>query len=96
MYDELMNDRNIMAINRKTQVRSIAEVTKAVALADLIKKFEIETRGEIVEFKNIVNDIVGQLRVFAFEVTRMSKTARVEGTLGGRASVHTWQSSQSM
>ncbi|KAI8374565.1 uncharacterized protein BYT42DRAFT_500103 [Radiomyces spectabilis] len=86
-WNELTNNVNIMAANLTTQVRSIAEVTKAVALGDLSKKIDVETRGEILELKNIVNDMVDQLRIFASEVTRVSKEVGTEGKLGGQAVV---------
>ena len=43
---------------------SIAQVTKAVANGDLSKKIEVETRGEILELKNTVNNMVDQLMCF--------------------------------
>ncbi|KAG0744763.1 hypothetical protein G6F57_008025 [Rhizopus arrhizus] len=76
-----------MAANLTTQVRSIAEVTKAVALGDLSKKIEVETRGEIRELKETVNDMVDQLRVFAAEVTRVAREVGTEGKLGGQATI---------
>ncbi|CDH53201.1 gaf sensor hybrid histidine kinase [Lichtheimia corymbifera JMRC:FSU:9682] len=92
---ELTNNVNIMAANLTNQVRSIAEVTKAVALGDLSKKIEVESGGEILELKNIVNNMVDQLRVFASEVTRVSKEVGTEGKLGGQAIVQgvagTWK-----
>ncbi|CAO3643257.1 unnamed protein product [Cunninghamella echinulata] len=84
---DLTDNVNIMAANLTTQVRSIAEVTKAVANGDLSKKIDVETRGEILELKNIVNDMVDQLRVFASEVTRVAKEVGTEGKLGGQALV---------
>jgi HAMP domain-containing protein len=84
---ELTRSVNIMAANLTNQVRSIAEVTKAVALGDLSKKIEVESGGEILELKNIVNDMVDQLRVFASEVTRVAKEVGTEGKLGGQAVV---------
>ncbi|KAI8968356.1 hypothetical protein BDF20DRAFT_964391 [Mycotypha africana] len=84
---ELTDHVNIMAANLTTQVRSIAEVTKAVALGDLSKKIEVETRGEILELKDIVNDMVDQLRIFASEVTRVAREVGTDGKLGGQASV---------
>ncbi|CAO3598673.1 unnamed protein product [Absidia cylindrospora] len=86
-WNELTDNVNIMAANLTTQVRSIAEVTKAVANGDLSKKIDVETQGEILELKNIVNDMVDQLRVFASEVTRVSKEVGTEGMLGGQAVV---------
>ena len=41
-----------------TQVRSIAKVTKAVALGDLSKQIEVDARGEILDLKNTVNGMV--------------------------------------
>jgi HAMP domain-containing protein len=93
---DLTDNVNTMAANLTTQVRSIAQVTKAVALGDLSKKIDVETRGEILELKNIVNDMVDQLRIFASEVTRVSKEVGTEGKLGGQAQVPkvagTWES----
>ncbi|CAO3600414.1 unnamed protein product [Absidia cylindrospora] len=87
-WNELTNNVNIMAANLTSQVRSIAEVTKSVALGDLSKKIEVESGGEILELKNIVNDMVDQLRIFASEVTRVAREVGTEGKLGGQAMVH--------
>ncbi|KAG1155086.1 hypothetical protein G6F36_014426 [Rhizopus arrhizus] len=84
---DLTDNVNIMAANLTNQVRSIAEVTKAVALGDLSKKIEVESGGEILDLKNIVNNMVDQLRIFASEVTRVSKEVGTEGKLGGQAVV---------
>ena len=40
-----------MAMNLTNQVRSIAEVTKAVANGDLKKKIEVDVRGEMLDLK---------------------------------------------
>ncbi|CAO3671648.1 unnamed protein product [Rhizopus stolonifer] len=86
-WKDLTDNVNTMAANLTTQVRSIAEVTKAVALGDLSKKIDVETRGEILDLKITVNDMVSQLRVFAAEVTRVAKEVGTEGKLGGQARV---------
>ncbi|KAG1471432.1 hypothetical protein G6F56_002126 [Rhizopus delemar] len=86
-WKDLTDNVNTMAANLTTQVRSIAKVTKAVALGDLSKKIDIETRGEILDLKNTVNSMVDQLNVFAAEVTRVAKEVGTEGKLGGQASV---------
>ncbi|ORX60235.1 hypothetical protein DM01DRAFT_1299913 [Hesseltinella vesiculosa] len=94
-WKDLTDNVNIMAANLTNQVRSIAEVTKAVALGDLSKKIEVATGGEIAELKDTVNDMVDQLRIFASEVTRVSKEVGTEGKLGGQAVVQgvagTWK-----
>ena len=46
---------NLMAMNLTNQVRSIAEVTKAIAGGDLTKKIQIDVRGEILDLKETVN-----------------------------------------
>ncbi|KAF9578036.1 hypothetical protein BGW38_006394, partial [Lunasporangiospora selenospora] len=83
----LTDNVNTMASNLTTQVRSIAEVTTAVAAGDLSKTIEVEAQGEIFELKKTVNKMVEQLRTFAAEVTRVSREVGTEGKLGGQAHV---------
>jgi osomolarity two-component system sensor histidine kinase NIK1 len=76
-----------MAMNLTNQVRSIAQVTKAVAGGDLTKKIEVDVRGEILELKETVNGMTESLSVFADEVTRVAREVETEGRLGGQARV---------
>lgn len=76
-----------MAMNLTNQVRSIAQVTKAVAGGDLTKKIEVDVRGEILELKETVNGMTESLSVFADEVTRVAREVGTEGRLGGQARV---------
>lgn len=62
-------------MNLTNQVRSIAEVTKAVAGGDLTKKIEVDVRGEMLELKETVNGMTESLSVFADEVTRYACSA---------------------
>src|SRR5262245_15860302 len=84
-----------MAGNLTSQVRNIADVTKAVAAGDLSKKITVDVKGEILELKNTVNTMVDQLRSFAAEVTRVAREVGTEGKLGGQAQVEgvsgTWK-----
>jgi HAMP domain-containing protein/CheY-like chemotaxis protein/GAF domain-containing protein len=86
---------NGMASNLTDQVRNIAEVTTAVAQGDLSKKITVEARGEILELKNTINEMVDQLSSFADEVTRVAREVGTEGKLGGQALVRgvsgTWK-----
>lgn len=66
----LTDNVNLMALNLTTQVRSVAEVTTAVAAGDLSKKITVEAFGEILQLKNTVNAMVDSLRSFSSEVTR--------------------------
>ena len=76
---------NNLAANLTSQVRSIAEVTKAVALGDLSKQIAVDARGEILDLKNTVNGMVVRLRTLAAEVTRVTLEVGSQGKLGGQA-----------
>jgi HAMP domain-containing protein/GAF domain-containing protein len=95
IWKELTDNVNMMASNLTNQVRDIAQVTTAVANGDLSKKITVEVRGEILELKNTINTMVGQLRSFADEVTRVAREVGTEGILGGQAQVRgvsgTWR-----
>ncbi|CDR40488.1 CYFA0S05e01068g1_1 [Cyberlindnera fabianii] len=83
----LSDDLNVMALNLTNQVREIVEVVRGVANGDLSLKINVHAQGEILELQNIINTMVGQLKTFAFEVTRVSRETGVEGRLGGQAVV---------
>ncbi len=91
----LTENVNLMADNLTAQVRSIAEVTTAVARGDLTQKITIETKGEIAQLASTINTMVGQLSSFAAEVTRVAREVGTEGILGGQATVEgvsgTWR-----
>lgn len=76
-----------MAMNLTNQVRSIAEVTKAVASGDLTKRITVDVRGEMLDLKDTVNGMTESLSVFADEVTRVAKEVGTDGKLGGQARV---------
>ncbi|WP_169948017.1 HAMP domain-containing protein [Microbispora sp. H11081] len=86
-WKDLTDSVNAMAGNLTSQVRSIAEVTTAVAKGDLSQKITVDARGEILELKNTVNTMVDQLSSFADEVTRVAREVGTEGQLGGQAQV---------
>jgi HAMP domain-containing protein/signal transduction histidine kinase/DNA-binding response OmpR family regulator len=94
-WRDLTDSVNSMAGNLTSQVRNIADVTKAVAAGDLSKKITVDVKGEILELKNTVNTMVDQLRSFAAEVTRVAREVGTEGKLGGQADVQgvagTWK-----
>src|SRR3989454_4503376 len=94
-WKDLTDSVNFMASNLTSQVRNIADVTKAVAAGDLSKKITVDVKGEILELKNTVNTMVDQLSSFASEVTRMAREVGTEGMLGGQADVRgvagTWK-----
>ncbi|GBE82500.1 hypothetical protein SCP_0408840 [Sparassis crispa] len=83
----LADNVNLMAMNLTNQVRSIAEVTKAIAGGDLMKRITVDVRGEMLDLKVTVNGMTESLSVFADEVTRVAKEVGTEGKLGGQAQV---------
>jgi HAMP domain-containing protein/signal transduction histidine kinase/DNA-binding response OmpR family regulator len=87
VWKDLTESVNSMASNLTSQVRSIAEVTIAVANGDLSKKITVDVRGEILQLKETINTMVDQLRSFASEVTRVAREVGTEGKLGGQALV---------
>ncbi len=86
-WKELTDNVNTLAANLTVQVRSIAQVTTAVAKGDLSKQITIEVKGEMLELKNTINIMVDQLSTFASEVTRVAREVGTEGILGGQAAV---------
>jgi HAMP domain-containing protein/signal transduction histidine kinase/CheY-like chemotaxis protein len=94
-WKDLTDSVNQMTGNLTSQVRNIAEVTKAVASGDLSKTVTIDVKGEILDLKNTINTMVEQLNSFAFEVTRVAREVGTDGKLGGQAEVRgvagTWK-----
>jgi signal transduction histidine kinase/DNA-binding response OmpR family regulator/HAMP domain-containing protein len=94
-WKDLTDSVNFMASNLTSQVRNIADVTKAVQAGDLSKKITVDVKGEILELKNTINTMVDQLSSFAAEVTRVAREVGTEGRLGGQAQVRgvsgTWK-----
>ncbi|AYF77698.1 HAMP domain-containing protein [Nocardia yunnanensis] len=94
-WKDLTESVNVMADNLTAQVRSIAQVTTAVADGDLTQKIRVDARGEILELKETINTMVDQLSSFADEVTRVAREVGTEGNLGGQATVRgasgTWK-----
>ena len=86
-WRELTDAVNSMATNLTDQVRSISQVSTAIAEGDLRKKIKVAARGEIAELKSTINTMVDQLNSFADEVSRVAREVGVEGKLGGQAQV---------
>ncbi|KAH8431730.1 histidine kinase osmosensor [Aspergillus melleus] len=84
-WKDLTNNVNTMAHNLTLQVRSISDVTQAIARGDLSKKIEVHARGEILTLKETINHMVQQLDRFAQELKRVARDVGVEGRMGGQA-----------
>ena len=61
-WKRLTENVNELAGNLTLQVRSIAEVTSAVAAGDLTRSISVEARGEVAELKDNINAMVQSLR----------------------------------
>ncbi len=71
-------------------VRPTSEMQRvigAVADGDLSKKVSADVRGEMLELKNTINDMVDQLNGFVSELTRVAREVGTEGKLGQAAAV---------
>ncbi|MDM8541187.1 methyl-accepting chemotaxis protein [Desulfococcaceae bacterium HSG9] len=86
-WKDLTDNVNMLADNLTNQVRNIADVTTAVAQGDLTKKITVDVKGEILELKDTINNMVDSLNTFGDEVTRLAREVGVEGKLGGKATV---------
>ncbi|MBF8965776.1 HAMP domain-containing protein, partial [Pontibacter sp. FD36] len=87
VWKDLTDNVNTMASNLTTQVRGIAKVATAVAKGDLSQKITVEARGEILDLKENLNQMVDSLNIFGDEVTRVAREVGTEGKLGGQANV---------
>src|SRR5213079_3244528 len=86
-WRDLTENVNVMASNLTDQVRSIAEVSKAVARGDLTQKITVEARGEVAELAETINAMTDTLAIFADQVTMVAREVGTEGKLGGQADV---------
>jgi signal transduction histidine kinase/HAMP domain-containing protein/CheY-like chemotaxis protein len=86
-WRDLTANVNLMAANLTNQVRSISQVTTAIAHGDLSQKITVSARGEVAELTDTINSLTDTLRVFAEQVTRVAREVGTEGKLGGQAEV---------
>ncbi|HEX8795505.1 MAG TPA: HAMP domain-containing protein, partial [Polyangiaceae bacterium] len=72
-WKDLTDNVNGLAANLTAQVRNIAKVTTAVANGDLSQKISVEAKGEALDLKDTINNMVEKLRIFADEVSRVAR-----------------------
>jgi signal transduction histidine kinase/CheY-like chemotaxis protein/HAMP domain-containing protein len=91
----LINGVNLMVANLTEQMRDISKVATGVARGDLSSKITVNVKGEILELKNAINEMVDQLGTVSSEVTRVAREVGTDGKLGGQAKVEnvggTWR-----
>src|SRR6266496_1125625 len=86
-WKDLTDSVNSMAGNLTSQVRGIARVVTAVAEGDLKQRLTLESKGEIAELADTINNMTETLATFADQVTTVAREVGVEGKLGGQANV---------
>ncbi|MDQ4141824.1 MAG: HAMP domain-containing protein, partial [Bacteroidota bacterium] len=87
VWKDLTDNVNTMASNLTSQVRDIANVATAVAKGDLTQKITVDVKGELLQLKENINQMVDSLNIFGDEVTRVAREVGTEGKLGGQARV---------
>jgi osomolarity two-component system, sensor histidine kinase NIK1 len=81
----LTDNVNTMARNLTTQVRSISDVTQAIARGDMSRRVEVHAKGEIALLKDTINDMVSRLDAWSRGVKQVAREVGVEGIMGGQA-----------
>jgi CheY-like chemotaxis protein/HAMP domain-containing protein len=61
-WKDLTENLNQMAATLTTQVRAIAEVATAVTRGDLSRSIQVETRGEVADLKDNINEMIRNLK----------------------------------
>lgn len=86
-WKDLTNNVNTMAQNLTLQVRSISEVTQAIAKGDMSRRVHVDAEGEIRLLKDTINDMVTRLDDWSLAVKRVARDVGVDGKMGGQADV---------
>src|SRR4029077_20432888 len=86
-WKDLTDSVNSMAGNLTAQVRSIVDVTIAVANGDLSRKITVDVRGEILQLKETLNTMVDQLNRFPGEGSRDAREVGTEVRPGVQTNV---------
>ena len=86
-WKDLTDNVNTMAQNLTLQVRSISEVTQAIAKGDMTRRVHVDAEGEIRLLKDTINDMVTRLDDWSLAVKRVARDVGVDGKMGGQADV---------
>ncbi|GAB7364710.1 hypothetical protein MBLNU230_g5510t1 [Neophaeotheca triangularis] len=86
-WKDLTDNVNTMAGNLTGQVRSISDVTQAIARGDMSQRIKVHAQGEIQTLKDTINDMVTRLDEWSLAVKRVARDVGVDGKMGGQAEV---------
>jgi signal transduction histidine kinase/HAMP domain-containing protein/ActR/RegA family two-component response regulator len=88
VFDACVESVNSLIEDLVRPSSEMQRVIGAVASGDLSKTVSVEVHGEMLELKNTINGMVGQLNGFISELTRVAREVGTEGKLG-QAAAHT-------
>ena len=88
VFDACVGSVNSLIEDLVRPSSEMQRVIGAVASGDLSKTVSVEVHGEMLELKNTINGMVGQLNGFISELTRVAREVGTEGKLG-QAAAHT-------
>lgn len=86
-WRDLTNNVNTMAQNLTLQVRSISEVTQAIAKGDMSRRVHVDAQREIQHLKDTINDMMDRLDDWSLAIKRVARDVGVDGKMGGQADV---------
>ncbi|KAF2839348.1 two-component histidine kinase [Patellaria atrata CBS 101060] len=86
-WKDLTDNVNIMAQNLTMQVRSISDVTQAIAAGDMSRRVHVHAKGEILLLKDTINNMVARLDDWSLALKRVARDVGVDGKMGGQAEV---------
>ncbi|GAA3941431.1 HAMP domain-containing protein [Litoribacillus peritrichatus] len=87
VWKDLTDNVNLMASNLTEQLRDVSKIATAIAQGDLSQKITVDVKGEILEIKKVINDMIDTLDTFADQVVTVAREVGVEGRLGAQADV---------
>ena len=83
----LVDNVNTMAENLTIQVRSLSDVTQAIARGDMSRRVHVHAAGEIQLLKDTINQMVALLDNWSLAVKQVARDVGVDGKMGGQAEV---------
>lgn len=78
-WKDLTDNVNNLAGNLTVQLRDVSKVATAIANGDLSQKITVDVKGEVLQIKDVINQMVDSLSIFAAEVTRVARVVGTEG-----------------
>ncbi|KAF7329348.1 Response regulator [Mycena kentingensis (nom. inval.)] len=87
IWKDLIDKTTATSTNNTNMTRATAAVLIAVARGDFSCSVDVDVRGELLDLKCIVNELVRKLGTYVREINYIAREAGAEGNLGGAAKV---------